>query len=72
MIEAISKEKDIFIDTSAFVAMRVTDDHHYDRAQEFLSIVKKQRLHLMNTSGNTVHLNYSLKENEKVKMEVRK
>ena len=50
MIEAASTEKDIFIDTSAFIAMRVTDDPHYNRAQEFLGIIKKQQLHLHATN----------------------
>jgi len=44
------KERNVFIDTSAFIAMRVSDDVHYNDAQGFLKAVKDQRLRLHTTN----------------------
>src|SRR4030066_1488659 len=43
-------ERNVFIDTSAFIAMRVSDDVHYNAAQGFLKTVKDQRLRLHTTN----------------------
>lgn len=44
------KGRDIFVDTSAFVAFRVADDDNHDDAQEFLKEIQtmKLRLHTSN------------------------
>ena len=44
------KGRDIFVDTSAFIALRVKDDLNYKRAQDFLTAVKDQRLRLHTTN----------------------
>ena len=44
------KDRNVFIDTSAFIAMRVSDDVHYNAAQGFLKAVKDQRLRLHTTN----------------------
>ena len=44
------KGRDIFVDTSAFIALRVKDDLNHKRAQEFLTAIKDQRLRLHTTN----------------------
>jgi predicted nucleic acid-binding protein len=43
-------EKDIFIDTSALIAMRVEDDINHKKAQHFLSVIREKRLRLHTTN----------------------
>lgn len=43
-------ERDIFVDTSAFIAMRVTDDVNHKKAQGFLNIIKEQKMRLYTTN----------------------
>lgn len=43
-------EKEIFIDTSAFVAIRVEDDINHKKAQQFLGAIKEKRLRLHTTN----------------------
>jgi predicted nucleic acid-binding protein len=43
-------EKEIFIDTSAFIAMKVEDDINHKRAQQFLGAIKEKRLRLHTTN----------------------
>lgn len=43
-------EKDIFIDTSALIAMRVEDDINHKEAQHFLSVIREKRLRLHTTN----------------------
>jgi len=43
-------EKEIFIDTSAFIAMRVEDDINHKKAQQFLRVIKENRLRLHTTN----------------------
>lgn len=42
----MKRDRDIFIDTSAFVALRVRDDINHNKAQVFLSRIKEKRLRL--------------------------
>jgi len=44
------KGRDIFVDTSAFIALRVKDGLNHKRAQEFLTAIKDQRLRLHTTN----------------------
>ena len=44
------KDRNVFIDTSAFIAMRVSDDINYNNAQGFLKTVKDHRLRLHTTN----------------------
>ncbi len=46
----VNYDKDIFIDTSAFIALRVKDDVNYERAQSFLTAIREQRLRLHTTN----------------------
>jgi len=43
-------EKEIFIDTSAFIAIKVEDDINHKKAQQFLSVIKEKRLRLHTTN----------------------
>ena len=43
-------EKEVFIDTSAFVAIRVEDDINHKKAQQFLSVIREKRLRLHTTN----------------------
>jgi predicted nucleic acid-binding protein len=43
-------DKDIFIDTSAFIALRVADDMNYKKAQRFLTVIKENRVRLHTTN----------------------
>lgn len=43
-------EKEIFIDTSAFIALRVEDDINHKKAQQFLGVMKEKRLRLHATN----------------------
>lgn len=43
-------ERDIFVDTSAFIAMRVTDDVNHKKAQGFLNVIKEQKMRLYTTN----------------------
>jgi uncharacterized protein len=44
------KGKDIFVDTSAFVAFRVADDDNHDEAKDFLKEIQTKRLRLHTTN----------------------
>lgn len=44
------KDRDVFADTSAFIAMRVSDDEHHDAAQQYLKIIRAKRLRLHTTN----------------------
>ena len=37
-------ERDVFVDTSAFIAMRVTDDINHTRASDFLKTIREKKL----------------------------
>jgi len=43
-------KRDIFIDTSAFIALRVQDDSCHKKATGFLEIIQKQKLMLHTTN----------------------
>ena len=43
-------EKEIFIDTSAFIAIKVEDDINHKKAQQFLRVIKEKRLRLHTTN----------------------
>ncbi|MEW5746584.1 MAG: PIN domain-containing protein [Nitrospirota bacterium] len=43
-------KRDIFVDTSAFIALRVSDDACHKRAAAFLKTIKEQRLRLHTTN----------------------
>ena len=43
-------EKEVFIDTSAFIAMKVEDDINHKKAQQFLGVIKEKRLRLHTTN----------------------
>ena len=43
-------EKEIFIDTSAFIAIKVEDDINHKKAQQFLGVIKEKRLRLHTTN----------------------
>ncbi|MEW6416581.1 MAG: PIN domain-containing protein [Nitrospirota bacterium] len=43
-------ERDIFVDTSAFIAMRVKDDVNHKSAYDFLNIIKDRKLRLHTTN----------------------
>lgn len=43
-------EKEIFIDTSALIAMRVEDDINHKKAQQFLGMIQEKRLRLHTTN----------------------
>ncbi len=44
------RDRDIFVDTGAFIAMRVEDDVNHKKAQSFLKIIKEKRLRLHTTN----------------------
>ena len=46
----MTAERDIFVDTSAFVAIRVTDDINHKKAQRFLNVIKEQKMRLYTTN----------------------
>ncbi len=46
----MNHNRDIFIDTSAFIAMRVRDDLNHENAQNFLKTIKEKRLWLHTTN----------------------
>jgi predicted nucleic acid-binding protein len=46
----VKDDKNLFIDTSAFVALRVRDDANHRRAQQFLTVIKDGRLRLHTTN----------------------
>jgi hypothetical protein len=46
----MNKNKNIFIDTSAFIAIRVSDDANHKKAQNFLTIIKEKKLRLHTTN----------------------
>jgi len=43
-------KRDIFVDTSAFIALRVSDDACHKKAISFLKTIKKERLRLHTTN----------------------
>jgi len=44
------KGRDVFVDTSAFIALRVSDDEHHEAAQQYLKVIKTKRLRLHTTN----------------------
>ena len=46
----MTAEHSLFVDTSAFIALRVQDDLHYRRAQGFLHEIKQKRIRLHTTN----------------------
>jgi len=44
------KGRDVFADTSAFIALRVSDDEYHDAAQQYLKVIKTKRLRLHTTN----------------------
>jgi len=46
----MNNNRDIFIDTSAFIAIRAGDDINHEKAQKFLKIIKEKRLLLHTTN----------------------
>jgi predicted nucleic acid-binding protein len=42
--------KDIFVDTGAFIAMRVNDDANHKKARNFLDTIKEKKLRLHTTN----------------------
>jgi predicted nucleic acid-binding protein len=44
------KSRDVFADTSAFIALRVSDDEHHNEAQKYLEVIKTKRLRLHTTN----------------------
>lgn len=42
--------RDIFVDTSAFIAMRVKDDINYKKASNFLNTIREKKLRLYATN----------------------
>ena len=46
----MNRDRDIFVDASAFIAMRVKDDINHKEAHRFLDIVKEKRLRLHTTN----------------------
>jgi predicted nucleic acid-binding protein len=42
----MTPQRDIFIDTSAFIALRVYDDVNHKKAEKFLKTIKDKRLRL--------------------------
>lgn len=46
----MSFARDIFIDTSAFIAMRVSDDVNHKKARTFLKTIKENKLRLHTTN----------------------
>lgn len=43
-------QRDIFVDTSAFIAIRVRDDVNHKRAYDFLQRIKEEKLRLHTTN----------------------
>ncbi len=43
-------ERDIFVDTSAFIAIRVGDDVNHKKAYDFLNRIKEEKLRLHTTN----------------------
>lgn len=46
----MNMDRNIFVDTSAFIALRARDDANHKKADEFLNIVKERRLRLHTTN----------------------
>jgi uncharacterized protein len=46
----MNNRRDIFIDTSAFIALRIHDDINHKRAYDFLSTIKEKKLRLHTTN----------------------
>lgn len=44
------KGRDVFADTSAFIALRISDDEHHNEAQKYLDVIKAKRLRLHTTN----------------------
>ena len=42
--------RNLFVDTSAFIALRVADDVNYTKAHHFLTVIKESRLRLHTTN----------------------
>ena len=46
----MNSERDVFIDTSAFIALRVKDDINHTISQDFLTVTKDKKLRLHTTN----------------------
>jgi uncharacterized protein len=46
----VSTDRNIFVDTSAFIALRVKDDACHRKAQAFLPVIKRRKLQLHTTN----------------------
>ncbi|MBI5641493.1 MAG: PIN domain-containing protein [Nitrospirae bacterium] len=46
----MSKAREIFVDTGAFIAMRVKDDFNHEAASAYLNTIKAKRLRLHTTN----------------------
>lgn len=46
----MSRERNLFVDTSAFIAMRLKDDMNHKKSQDFLKTIKEKRLRLHTTN----------------------
>lgn len=46
----MSANRDVFIDTSAFIALRLKDDINHKKARDFLSLIKDKKLRLHTTN----------------------
>ena len=49
-VERVKFGGNVFVDTSAFIALRVADDVKYTKAQHFLTVIKETRLRLHTTN----------------------
>ena len=46
----MTRGRDIFVDTSAFIAMRVKDDVNHGKAHDFLTTIREKKLRLHTTN----------------------
>jgi len=46
----VTKERDLFVDTSVFIALRVRDDENHQKAADYMRTVKEKKLRLHTTN----------------------